>query len=106
MNAGVPGSTETWPVAQQSALAQTTPAVFIGDLPGAFAYAVTPHDGDIDVQGFPDRESLHRALAADYTSGSKWQWPQSWDRVFVFEQDKPVKFYMVIEDEDGDGGVA
>ncbi len=93
-------------MAQQSALAETTPAVFIGDMPEAFAYAVITYEGEIDVQWFPDRESLHRALAAVYTSGSRWQWRQSWEHVFVFEPDEPIRLYMVVEDEDGDGGVA
>lgn len=106
MNAGNPGSAETWPVAQQSALAQTTRAVFIGDLPGAYAYAVIPHDGEIAMQGFSDRESLHRALADAFTHKGKWKWPQSWDRVFLFGPDEPPRCYIKIEDEDGDEGVA
>lgn len=102
MNAQGSGPTETWPVAQQSALAETTPAVFIGDLPGAYAYAIIPHYGEIDVLGFPDRESLHRALAAAFTHKGKWKWPQSWDRVFIFGPDEPPRCFVQIEDEDDD----
>ena len=97
---------ETWPVAQQSALAQTTAAVFIGDLPDAFAYAVIPHDGEISVQGFPNQESLRRALAEAFTHKGRWKWPQSWDLVFVFGSDQPVRCYMEVEYDSGDEGVA
>lgn len=93
-------------MAQQSALAQTTAAIFIGDLPGVYAYAVILHDGEVDVQGFPNQESLRRALAEAFTYKGKWKWPQSWDRVYVFGPDQPIRCYMEIEYDGSDEGVA
>lgn len=89
-------------MAQDSALSAATRAAVIGDLPGAFAYAIIPYDGEITVESFPDAESMRRALAALYIRGSKWQYPLSWASVLIIEPERPGRYYMVLELTDAD----
>lgn len=102
MSAVDSGMPETWPVAQQSALAQAVRAAVINPAQ-AYGYAILAN-GEIDVQTFPDGESLRRALAAIFTAGSSWGYPLSWESVLFFEPEKPLRLHLVIElDDDVEG---
>jgi hypothetical protein len=103
MSARDSGPRETWPVAQSSAMAQTTDALVMGPLVGQYGYATLSADG-IDVCVFPDRESLRRGLARVYTRTDRWGFPASWQNVLVFAPDDPPRLRMVIEEDDAEGG--
>jgi hypothetical protein len=101
MSARNSGPVETWPVAQSSAMAETTTAVVMGPLAGQYGYATLSTDG-IEVRVFPDRESLRRGLAQAYTRRDRWGFPLSWENVLVFGPDDPPRLRMVIEPDDED----
>jgi hypothetical protein len=89
---------EAWPVAQQSALAEAVRAAVINPSQ-SYGYAVLAN-GEIDVQTFPDAESMRRALAAIFTAGSNWGYPLGWESVLFFEPEKPLWLHLVVELDD------
>lgn len=93
------GTEETWPVAQQSALAAAERAAVLADPSRSYGYAVLS-GGELEVRVFPDGESLHRAMAALFTRNGKWQYPLSWEGVLFFEPEEPLRLHMVIELDD------
>jgi len=48
-----------------------------------YGYVVVAGD-DIRVSVFIEHEQMRRALAREYTRGSSWAFPHSWEEVLVF----------------------
>ncbi len=94
--AGAP--VETWPVAQHQALQDTSPIAIIGHA-GKYGFAVFAHD-EWTVEVFDDRVSRDTALARIFTSSEKWEYPLSWEGVYVFEPDKPIRSIVTVEVDD------
>lgn len=92
------GPVENWPVAQHQALRDTSPIVVMGSA-GRFGFAVFAQD-EWMVEFFDDRTSRDRALARIFTSHDRWGYPRSWQDVFVFEPDKPLRFVVTVETDD------
>jgi hypothetical protein len=93
---------ETWPVAQQSALAHATRAAVMGNLDGGYGYAILHYSGEIEVNLLPNREGLLQAMADVYTHKGRWRYPQSWERVLFFAPEMPFRMFLVIEESEVD----
>jgi len=91
-------SAETWPVAQNQALRDTSPIAIFGEVE-KYGFAVIAQDEWI-VEFFDDKGSRDTALARIFTSHGKWEYPLSWEGVFVFEPDKPIRFVVTVEVDD------
>jgi len=99
-----PTRPESWPVAQQSALAAAVRATVIADSSHRYGYAVLS-GGEVTVEAFEDAESMRRALAAVFTNRDRWAYPLSWEAVLFFEPEEPLRLHLVIElDDDLDDG--
>lgn len=94
------GPVETWPVAQHQALRDTSPIVVMGNA-GKFGFAVFAED-EWAVRAFDDRVSRDTALARIFTSREKWGYPLSWEDVFAFEPDRPLRFVVTVEVDEED----
>lgn len=102
MSAVDPMRPETWPVAQQSALAHATRAAVMADVSEGYGYAVLHYSGEIEVNLLPDRTSLLQAMADVYTHKGRWRYPQSWERVLFFEPEKPFRMFLVLDESEVD----
>lgn len=92
------GSVEDWPVAQHQALRDTSPIIVMGSA-NKFGFAVFSQD-EWTVELFDSRVDRDRALTRIFTGREKWGYPLSWEDVFVFEPDKPLRFVVTVEADD------
>jgi len=69
---------------------------------GKYGFAVFAQD-EWAAEFFDDRVTRDRALARVFTSRDRWGYPLSWENVFVFEPDEPIRFFVTIETDDEDG---
>lgn len=92
------GPVEDWPVAQHQALRDTSPIIVMGSAE-KFGFAVLSQD-EWTVERFDGRVDRDRALARIFTSRERWGYPLSWEDVFVFEPDKPLRFTVTVEADD------
>ncbi len=100
MSAVDPMRPETWPVAQQSAIAHATRAAVMADLGDSYGYAILRYSGEVEVNLLPDQTSLLQAMADVYTYKGRWKYPLSWESVLFFEPEKPLRMFLVIELDD------